>query len=184
MPLLTDGQPPDDYSSSGGDASSWPGMMYDIRRSANDAPHYCSFLLLSFCTVVYRHGCMPVPATVTATIPFILKTLTGVVLVAHADVTLLWGREAWRFAAIKSAVAPRVFMQYENRWCTGFPFLCPVYSEDLMICAVFILLFLMTHRDMSYPAVFYLRPVVFLCLIYSWWKYKSVFYIRVLNFTN
>ncbi|CAM7255460.1 hypothetical protein A4157S3_1450007 [Escherichia coli] len=32
---------------------------------------------------------MPVPATVTATIPFILKTLTGVVLVAHADVTLL-----------------------------------------------------------------------------------------------
>ncbi|MDA6694581.1 hypothetical protein OSL25_25930, partial [Escherichia coli] len=64
-------------------------MMYDIRRSANDAPHYCSFLLLSFCTVVYRHGCMPVLATVTATIPFILKTLTGVVLVAHADVTLL-----------------------------------------------------------------------------------------------
>ena len=145
MPLLTDGQPPDDYSSSGGDASSWPGMMYDIRRSANDAPHYCSFLLLSFCTVVYRHGCMPVPATVTATIPFILKTLTGVVLVAHADVTLLWGREAWRFAVIKSAVAPRVFIQYENRWCTGFPFLC---------------------------------------LICSYWKYKSVFYIHVLNFTN
>lgn len=188
MPLLTDGQPPDDYSSSGGDASSWPGMMYDIRRSANDAPHYCSFLLLSFCTVVYRHGCMPVPATVTATIPFILKTLTGVVLVAHADVTLLWVREAWRFAAIKSAVAPRVFIQYENRWCTGFPFLCPVYSEDLMICAVFILLFLMTHRDMSYPASVLFNVLLCFCVLYIHDKninqcFISVILISQINIT-